>query len=555
MSAELRKTGIDVVGDIPWGTHFCHFYETKEDLLDILLPYFTTGLENDEFCLWVTSDPLDEQEARDALRQAVPEGGRYLARGSIEIVPHSVLLSPHQTSPAGSIEIVPATDWYLRGGSFVREGVINGWNAKLVEALAEGYAGMRVNGNEAWLTEENWKAFSHYEAELDKMLASRRMIVLCSYPLTGARATQILDVVRTHQLAIVRRNRTWEVVETPELKRIKAEINALNEKLEQRVAERTQELAAANKQLRSEIAERRRSEEALSESEAQLQAAIDAADIGLWDWDLVSGRIIWLGNHEKMFGFAPGEFDGTYAGFIKRVHPEDLEELERAVRRAREGGPEYIHEYRVILPDGSIHWIADRGRFVYDEVGQPVRMYGAVLNITEEKQAQEALRQSESDLAEAQQAARVGSWRFDIGTNTVRWSEELYRIFDVEKTSFGGTYEVFLARVHPDDRARVQRVNTEVRSGGEPFEVEYRILTRSGQPNIFARLDMPRRIAQALFRAYSGPLKISPSASWWRSISERPANSCALFPRGSRPPEKRKRRALHGSCMMSWALP
>src|SRR5438067_8328167 len=96
MATEFRKTGISVVGDMPWGTHFCHFYETKEDLLDILIPYFKTGLENNEFCIWVVSDPLGDEEARNALRQAIPEADRYLASGHIEIVPHTLFLSSRQ---------------------------------------------------------------------------------------------------------------------------------------------------------------------------------------------------------------------------------------------------------------------------------------------------------------------------------------------------------------------------------------------------------------------------------------------------------------------------
>src|SRR5437016_9814841 len=89
MATELRKTGISVVGDMPWGTHFCHFYETKEDLLDILIPYFKAGLENEEFCIWVVSAPLGEEEARNALKQVIPEADRYLSAGHIEIVPYT----------------------------------------------------------------------------------------------------------------------------------------------------------------------------------------------------------------------------------------------------------------------------------------------------------------------------------------------------------------------------------------------------------------------------------------------------------------------------------
>jgi len=241
MAAELRKTGISVVGDIPWGTHFCHFYETKEDLLDILIPYFKTGLENNESCVWVVSDPLGEEEAKNAFIQAVPEADRYLVEGHIEIVSHNIFpFSRQQTSPAGHIEIVPHTEWYLKGGVFIAEKVIDGWNEKLAEALARGYAGLRANGNEAWLTEENRKDFIQYEKTLDEELADKRMIVLCSYPLSSSPAAEIFDVVKTHQLAILRRRGNWEVIETPEPIHAKTEIKRLNEELK-RVLDRTPE--------------------------------------------------------------------------------------------------------------------------------------------------------------------------------------------------------------------------------------------------------------------------------------------------------------------------
>ena len=86
MATEMRKTGIDVVGDMPWGTHFCLFYETKQDLLDTLVSYCKAGLKSEEFCLWVVAEPLTIEEATDALKDAVPDLDRYLADCSIEIV-------------------------------------------------------------------------------------------------------------------------------------------------------------------------------------------------------------------------------------------------------------------------------------------------------------------------------------------------------------------------------------------------------------------------------------------------------------------------------------
>ena len=67
MNQNLRNSGIDSIGDVPWGTHFCQFYHTKEDLMDIFIPYFKTGLENNEFCIWVTSSPSEIEESKEAL--------------------------------------------------------------------------------------------------------------------------------------------------------------------------------------------------------------------------------------------------------------------------------------------------------------------------------------------------------------------------------------------------------------------------------------------------------------------------------------------------------
>src|SRR5665647_1336189 len=81
MKENLRNSGIDIVGDVPWGTHFCQLYQTKEDLMDILLPYFKAGLENNEFCVWVTSELLDAEEAKDDLRRTVPDFDTYMENG------------------------------------------------------------------------------------------------------------------------------------------------------------------------------------------------------------------------------------------------------------------------------------------------------------------------------------------------------------------------------------------------------------------------------------------------------------------------------------------
>lgn len=127
MEAKLRKTGIDLIGNVSWGTHFCQFYQTKEDLIDILVPYFKAGLENGEYCMWITSDLLSDQEAKEALRKVVHDIDGYLKQGQIEIIPY--------------------TEWYIKGGSFDSERILNGWVEKLNQARGKGYDGLRMSGN------------------------------------------------------------------------------------------------------------------------------------------------------------------------------------------------------------------------------------------------------------------------------------------------------------------------------------------------------------------------------------------------------------------------
>jgi signal transduction histidine kinase len=231
MATEMRKTGIDVVGDVAaWGAHFCLFYETKEDLLDTLISYCKSGLESEEYCLWIVAEPLRVEEATDALKGAVPALDRYLADSRLEIA--------------------SARDFFLRGGTFDGKRLTAAWYEKLAEVSARGYPGMRVTGDTTWLSKKDWGHFCDYEDGLNEVIGNQRLAVLCTYPLAGCGAPQILDVVRTHQFVLARRYGSWEVVETAALKRAKAEIARLNEELEQRVVERTNQLVRASEGLR-----------------------------------------------------------------------------------------------------------------------------------------------------------------------------------------------------------------------------------------------------------------------------------------------------------------
>jgi transcriptional regulator with PAS, ATPase and Fis domain len=212
-------------------------------------------LESQEFCLWVVAAPLTEEDATHALKQAVPDLDRYL--------------DDH------SIEIASAHDFYLQNGRFDLKKVTDGLNEKLASASARGYAGVRVTGDSAWLEKRDWKDFCEFEDSINQFIANQRLTVLCTYPLAAFGPDDVLDVVRTHQLAVTNRRGIWDVIETAGRKQAKAEIKRLNEELEQRVIERTSQLTAVNKELTKEVLERQRAEDELGKAFEEIKRLKD----------------------------------------------------------------------------------------------------------------------------------------------------------------------------------------------------------------------------------------------------------------------------------------
>ncbi len=255
---ELRHSGIDILGELPWGSHFCNFFESKEDLLQILVPYFKAGLTNNEFCLWITSDPVSVEAAYEAMRNEIQDFAKYESKEQITILSHE--------------------DWYLKDNTFVPDIVINGWYQKLSKSLNRGFDGMRVSGNEVWLDRDIWKNFIDYERNLNTSLTDKRMIVLCTYPLAKCDAHAVFDVSQVHEIAVARRKGDWEIVEVPVIKKTKSQLARDKKELEAKVAERTKELTIINVRLEKEIEQHKITQDELLSTRAKLLTVFDATD-------------------------------------------------------------------------------------------------------------------------------------------------------------------------------------------------------------------------------------------------------------------------------------
>jgi transcriptional regulator with PAS, ATPase and Fis domain len=368
---KLRRTGIGVVGDVPWGTHFFLFYEAKEDLLETLIPYFCAGLEDGEFCMWIVPEPLTQEEALAALRRTIPGFDRY------------------RDEP--NMELVQGHEWYLHDNQLDVAMVARKWDLKLDYALSHGYSGLRLAGSTAWLAKKDWKEFCDYEKEVNDHITDSAMTALCTYPLQGSAAAEILDVTRTHQFAIARRQGGWEVVETSELKQAKAEIKKLNDELEQRVIERTAQLLAVNEELTVEMDHRRRAEEELRRSEAFLAEGQRISHTGSWSWNVATGEVQWSEEHARIFGFEPGEFKPTYETFINRIHVDDRPRIERMLENSMHSKEHLDLEYRIEIPGGPGKYARSVGHVSVNSAGQ-LEFVGSVMDVTEQHQAQASLR-------------------------------------------------------------------------------------------------------------------------------------------------------------------
>lgn len=225
----IRKTGIDIIGNTPWGTHFCQFYETKEDLIDILVPYFKAGLENNEFCMWITSDPLRVDDAKKALAKKVKKLDEYIQKGQIEIL--------------------DSGQWYTKTGKFDSDEVLNGWLEKEHQAIKNGFDGLRLTGNTFWLEKKDWKYFTDYEETINNIIGNHRMIAICSYSLNRCDAVEIIDVVNNHQFGLIKYKGKWKRIESSEHKKTMESLKRSEERYKELTAGITDQFFALDNNL------------------------------------------------------------------------------------------------------------------------------------------------------------------------------------------------------------------------------------------------------------------------------------------------------------------
>jgi len=189
-----QDTGVASLYKARQGAHYCLLYKSEDDLIDLLSRYFQHGIANNEYCIWVAADSTVEKKARQACSEVVLPAGEGKKR----------------------IEFARAREWYLKGGYFQSERVCKSWFDKLDYSLERGYTGIRVTGDLGWQDDSVWSDLLNYELSLNKLVPSEKITAICSYPLDGLTASQLLDIAHHHQRTIVKNNGKWQVFETIE---------------------------------------------------------------------------------------------------------------------------------------------------------------------------------------------------------------------------------------------------------------------------------------------------------------------------------------------------
>lgn len=201
--SDKRKSGIKLIGDLPWGSHFCQFFETQKDLLEILLPYFRAGLAGNEYCLWVLPETLDPEAGAKILKKQLRSFEEYRGKGQLDIISHSQWHAADRSSGRAVVSMLDA-------------------------AVCKGFEGLRLACH-ASHPAQGTKVFVHHAAEI---IGGYNAIGLFAYPRSKFDATSLVDVVNRHRYALIRNAGKWEAIESSEARIVKDALTRSEQKLQ-----------------------------------------------------------------------------------------------------------------------------------------------------------------------------------------------------------------------------------------------------------------------------------------------------------------------------------
>lgn len=196
MKENSRFSGIEIIGDLSWGTHLCQFYQDIEKLVEILIPYFRAGLENSELCIWILPShnltASDLETAKGLLRKGIPNFDYYLEKGQIELIFHA--------------------KQDLKEGAFKVQSNLERLIEKANQALASGYEGLRLARDGGFWQAGNPDAHASYENSLNAFIRNLPVLALSTFSLESCSPIDIVEIAASHDLSLGKKNGRWKQI-------------------------------------------------------------------------------------------------------------------------------------------------------------------------------------------------------------------------------------------------------------------------------------------------------------------------------------------------------
>jgi diguanylate cyclase (GGDEF)-like protein/PAS domain S-box-containing protein len=224
-----------------------------------------------------------------------------------------------------------------------------------------------------------------------------------------------------------------------------------------------------------------KSAQALLHSEEQLRLVLEGAELGFWDWNILTGRVERNARWAEMLGYTHEEIQTTTQQWTDFIYPEDRDAAWGSISSVLDGkSPSHRLEYRMLHKDGSVRWILDQANIMERDLeGRPVRMSGTHMDITDRKQMETALVRSQEMLEEAQHVAHMGSWDWNILENIVYWTDEAAEIYVPDDKYVTPSFEAFKSALHPDDYPQVMAAIQATLEQDVNYDIEYRVISKS----------------------------------------------------------------------------